>query len=138
MRRAKNRRARRCKVRSMFSNKSHPLLSSFRCFFFIGERVYRYSVGMLTICITSLVIGPPATQCLPPRGWRCATRELLVISLKCGPTYDVTTHEWLRENFTSNLANIGISNSHKTSPTGSNFILIPENKPRELVNVFKK
>ena len=56
--------ARRCKVQSMFLNKSHPFLFYFRRFFFIGEHVYRYSVSMLTICTTSLV-RTPATQYSP-------------------------------------------------------------------------
>ena len=92
---------------------------------------------MLTICTTNLVIGPPATQYLPPRGCG-ALLELLIISLNCGHTYDVTTHEWLREKFTSNLANIGILNSHRINSTWPNFILIPENEPRELVDVLKE
>ena len=41
-------------------------------FFSIGERVHRYSVSMLIICTTNLVIGPPATQYFQ---WlRCTTR----------------------------------------------------------------
>ena len=80
-------------------------------------------------------LGPPATQYLPPRG--CGALLELLAMLICRPAYDVTTQEeWLLEKFASNLANIGISNSHKISSTGPNFILIAENKPRELVDLF--
>ena len=89
-------------------------------FFLIGKRVYRYSVSMLTICTTSLVIGTPATQYLLPRGFG-ALLELLIISLKCGPTYDVTTHEWLRKSSHRTWQIFGISNSHKISSTKPNF-----------------